>query len=333
MGRLKGTALGSRLRRILQSRLFLVGTLCLGILIFVYPVLSDQYYRQIHKAYNKSYDNEVKKIDRSLREKIVEQAGIYNEGLIQGGIFDKERMDYVRASYGNGKLPSFFKKKRIIARVVIPKIEVDLPVFYGTDQDILERGCGMMPNTSLPVGGESTHTVLTAHRGLPQTRYFRDLGELVTGDIFFVDFLDKRRAYQVDSIKVVTPDDASALSVEEGKDYVTLLTCEPYMINSHRLLVRGHAVPYDETVQKQVKSEQEAMRLRLFLIRYQEYLIGIGLFILLSIILFAAERLRKWNRQRRPKGKGRALRNKKSPAQKNRRYTRKIRRRKRHGTR
>ena len=132
----------------------------------------------------------------------------------------------------------------VIGYLTIPVIDVNLPIYYGTSQEVLAKGVGYVPETSFPLGGESTHSVLTGHRGLPEAKLFTDMDKVEEGDQFYIHVLDEILAYQVDQIKVVDPDDTSDLDIVQGEDYVTLVTCTPYAINSHRLLVRGHRVEY-----------------------------------------------------------------------------------------
>ena len=132
----------------------------------------------------------------------------------------------------------------IMGIVEIPKIDVELPIYHTTDEDVLQIGAGHLEGSSLPVGGESTHAVISAHRGLPSATLFTDLDKLEEGDHFLLHILDDTLAYEVDRIDVVEPDETELLSVVEGEDLVTLLTCTPYGVNTHRLLVRGHRVPY-----------------------------------------------------------------------------------------
>ncbi|MEE0426131.1 MAG: class C sortase, partial [Blautia sp.] len=132
----------------------------------------------------------------------------------------------------------------VIGYLTIPVIDVNLPIYYGTSQEVLAKGVGYVPETSFPLGGENTHSVLTGHRGLPEAKLFTDMDKVEEGDPFYIHVLDEILAYQVDQIKVVDPDDTSDLDIVEGQDYVTLVTCTPYAINSHRLLVRGHRIEY-----------------------------------------------------------------------------------------
>ena len=132
----------------------------------------------------------------------------------------------------------------VMAYVDIPKINVYLPVQHGTDADTLERAVGHVVGTSLPVGGSSTHTVLSAHSGLASSKLFSDIDQLAVGDVFYIRVLGDTLVYEVDSIHTVLPTDTSLLQIKDGKDYVTLVTCTPFGVNTHRLLVRGHRIPY-----------------------------------------------------------------------------------------
>jgi sortase A len=134
----------------------------------------------------------------------------------------------------------------IMGYIEIDKIDCKLPIYHTADDEVMQLGAGHLEGTSLPVGGESTHSVICGHRGLPSSKLFTDLDQMEVGDNFVIHILNETLTYEVDQILVVDPDDTSALGIEEGKDLVTLFTCTPYGINTHRLLVRGHRVPNTE---------------------------------------------------------------------------------------
>ncbi len=140
-----------------------------------------------------------------------------------------------------------------IGYIDVPKINQQIPVYAGTSEDVLQHACGHLEGTSLPIGGKDTHAVITAHRGLPQVKLFRDLDKMEVGDLFFFTNVKETLAYKVDQILVVEPWNFEPVLVVEGKDLMTLLTCTPYMINSHRLLVRGHRVPYVPEVKEEIE--------------------------------------------------------------------------------
>ncbi len=167
--------------------------------------------------------------------------------------------------------------------IEIPKISVYLPIYHGTSDDVLAKGIGHMSQTAFPIGGESTHAVLTGHTALPNAKLFTDLTELVEGDVFYIQILGETLAYEVDQIKVVDPEDTSDMQAEKGKDYVTLITCTPYAVNTHRLLVRGERIPYTE---QQYQADVEAGGLMFSGLDHQAILIGmIGAFALLAVIV------------------------------------------------
>ena len=160
----------------------------------------------------------------------------------------------------------------VMAYVDIPKISVYLPVQHGTEAETLERAVGHVLGTSLPVGGESTHAVLSAHSGMASSKLFSDIDQLTEGDIFYIHVLGEVLAYEVDSINIVLPTDTSLLQIEEGEDLVTLVTCTPFGINTHRLLVRGHRVPYTPEQETTAAAEKPVASSWT-----QHYLTGLGI--------------------------------------------------------
>lgn len=244
---------------ILFGLLFLVG---FGIL--AYPTVANQWntYRQSKLISN--YKETTKNIDTEDFEKEWEKAESYNDSITvnqpmsadvfnEGGKEDKTS-DYWQALNISGD--------GIMGYLSIPKINVELAIYHGTSDDVLQTGVGHIEGTKLPIGGEGNHTVLAAHRGLPSARLFTDLDQLVEGDKFYIHVLDEVLAYEVDQIlPMVDKDDTEALEqalqIEEGQDYVTLFTCTPYGVNTHRLLVRGTRVEYngeEDTPQTPVES-------------------------------------------------------------------------------
>lgn len=184
----------------------------------------------------------------------------------------------------------------IMGTVEIPKIGITLPIYHTTEEEVLERAAGHLEGSSLPIGGENTHAVISAHRGLPSAALFTDLDQLEAGDHFLIHVLDETLCYEVDQILTVEPDDTSALQVEDGEDLVTLLTCTPYGVNSHRLLVRGHRVPYEETVVAEEETPLAAVSL------HTNYLlwvfVGLGVTALFILALFLFDRRARKKRQK-----------------------------------
>ncbi|HEL1648593.1 class C sortase [Streptococcus suis] len=170
----------------------------------------------------------------------------------------------------------------VLGVISIPKIQIRLPIFDQTREDFLARGATYLEGTSFPIGGESTHSVISGHRGLTEAKLFTDLPDLVEGDRFYIELKESEiHAYQVDKIQVVEPSDVSSLQIVEGQDYVTLVTCTPYMVNSHRILVRGHRIPYKAEIM-----EAEVKQVAALPVNYIPLFIGIPLsFIFLAILL------------------------------------------------
>lgn len=232
---------------ILFGILFLAG---FGIL--AYPTVSNQWntYRQSKLISN--YKEVTKNIDTEDFEKEWAKAEHYNDSItvnqpMNGDVFNESGKEDKNSAYWNVLNLS---GDGIMGYISIPKINVELAIYHGTSDDVLQTGVGHIEGTKLPIGGEGNHTVLAAHRGLPSARLFTDLDQLVEGDKFYIHILDQVLAYQVDQIlPMVDKDDTEALEqamqIEEGQDYVTLFTCTPYGVNTHRLLVRGTRVEYN----------------------------------------------------------------------------------------
>ena len=218
--------------------ILLILILLAGLSLLLYPTVSD-YWNSFHQSRAiASYAEQVAEIDSNTYEQLWADAQAYNRSLI-GKVGRYDMTDEERAKYeslldvsGNG----------IIGYIEIPTIKCSLPIYHGTDEAILQIAVGHIEGTSLPVGGSGTHCVLSGHRGLPSARLFTDLDKMVGGDTFMMRVLDETLTYEVDQIRIVLPNEMDDLEIEEGKDYCTLVTCTPYGINSHRLLVRGHRI-------------------------------------------------------------------------------------------
>lgn len=265
----------------------------LGFLIMLYPLVSRFYYRI--EANEQVTDFEEGKRNLSEEEilKRMELALAYNESLnnvVSEDPYAKKRLDSGRAEYAR-----MLEIHERIGHVEIPKINEDLPIYAGTSEEVLQKGVGHLEGTSLPIGGNSTHTVLTAHSGLPEARLFTDLSKLEIGDKFYVHNIQTTLCYQVDQIKVVTPDVIDDLLIVEGHDYTTLLTCTPIMINTHRLLVRGHRVDYVKEVEEEtiVENKKNYVYKNLF------YASLVLIFIMLILIIKLRKRKKKVERQLR----------------------------------
>ena len=212
------------------------GVVALGLLL--YPLVGELLNEKYHSDVETTYTATIEDIDKTELTAQREAAEQYNAMLsgatITGGGVSAPPLAYARQLTVGG----------VMAYVDIPKINVYLPVQHGTDADTLERAVGHVVGTSLPVGGSSTHAVLSAHSGLASSKLFSDIDQLAEGDTFYIHVLGEVLAYKVDTINTVLPTDTSLLQIADGKDCVTLVTCTPFGVNTHRLLVRGHRVPY-----------------------------------------------------------------------------------------
>lgn len=226
-----------------HTTILLTILLIIGIGITSYPFLSEYYNSRHQTEVVGDYEKKVKSIDSNKKNNILSNAKKYNEQLPKSDIPNLNLTDDKNISY-NSELN--VDKSGIMAFVEIPKISKKLPIYHGTSKEVLEVAIGHIPGTSLPVGGLGTHAVISGHRGLPSAKLFTDIDQLENGDLFYIHVFNKKLAYEVDQILTVEPDDVSALKIEDKKDLVTLVTCTPYGVNSHRLLVRGHRIPYNK---------------------------------------------------------------------------------------
>lgn len=222
--------------------ILLVVVLLAGLSLLLYPTVADWWNSRHQSQAIASYVDTVTELDEDRYEELLAEARAYNELLLQDEnrfLPDEEDLEYYNSLLnvsGSG----------IMGYVEMPEIDVTLPIYHGTSEEVLQTAIGHIEGSSLPVGGESTHCVISGHRGLPSARLFTDLDQITEGDIFQLHVLDETLTYEVDQISVVEPDDVSLLAIEEGEDLCTLVTCTPYGVNSHRLLVRGHRVETPE---------------------------------------------------------------------------------------
>lgn len=218
--------------------------------VLLYPTISD-YLSRIHSSQViQSYEKSVIGLDQETRNKMLQDAQAYNSSLIgKEELYDPfasiEKVDkyYMSLLNPNGD--------GVMGYIQIPRIDVKLPIYHTTSEKVLQKGVGHLQGTSLPVGGKSTHVALSGHRGLPSSSLFTDLDLLEIGDIFYIEVLGNTSAYQIDQIKTVLPTETQDLEIVEGEDYVTLITCTPYSVNTHRLLVRGTRIDYQKAIEEQ----------------------------------------------------------------------------------
>ncbi len=214
-----------------------------GLGLMLYPTVSNLVNKAHQSIAINSYDKQIKKLSKEEFRKMLSDAREYNHTITTNEFPRDERDLKGNQEYHNSINPS---GNGMIGYLRIDAISLRMPIYHTTDEKVLQIGVGHVPTTSLPVGGEGTHAVLTGHRGLPSARLFTDLDKLKTGDRFLIYVLDDILAYEIDQIKTVTPTDTRDLQIVPGRDYVTLVTCTPYGINTHRLIVRGKRIPYEK---------------------------------------------------------------------------------------
>ena len=230
-----------------------------GLSLLLYPFVANQWNNYRQKQLISGYEQVVSEkeaaegIDYDAERKKAEE---YNEALLPCVLPDSFAL-----AESSGVDPVYMNTLNIagdemMGSVEIPKINIKIPIYHTTEEEVLNKGAGHLEGSSLPVGGVNTHAVISAHRGLPSASLFTDLDQMKVGDHFLLHVLDETLCYEVDKISVVKPEDTSALAVEDGQDLVTLLTCTPYGVNTERLLVRGHRVPY---VEEEVKEEKTVL--------------------------------------------------------------------------
>lgn len=267
------------------STVILILVFLVGLSLLLYPTISD-YWNSLHQSRAiVEYAEQVANLDDERYAKLLADAQSYNESLIKKEdryeMSDEERAEYesLLNVSGNG----------IIGYIEIPLIGCSLPIYHGTDESVLQIAVGHIEGTSLPVGGVGSHCVLSGHRGLPSARLFTDLDKLEIGDTFILRVLDEAMTYEVDQILIVLPYEMEALEIDRKEDYCTLVTCTPYGINSHRLLVRGHRVENQEEA-KNVRVTADAMQIEPIIVAP---MVAVPMLLILLVILLTSTRRKK----------------------------------------
>ena len=271
------------IKRNLLSGVMVIGLL-VGIGLLVYPSVAN-YWNQFHQSRAiMSYSEAVDNMSHEDYEKILKSAREYNERLAERRLHwvmtDAEKAAYEKELNIDGS--------GIMGYVSIPKFHVRAPIYHGVDENVLQRAIGHLEATSLPVGGESTHCQISGHRGLPSARLFTDIDKMREGDTWTLNVLNETLTYECDQIRIVEPEDLSELQIVEGEDLCTLITCTPYGINTHRLLVRGHRVP-----NAQGTADVTADGIQIEPVYIAPILAIPGLLILLTILLVSTRKARR----------------------------------------
>ena len=261
----------------------------LGILVVLYPFVSQQYYKYISKQEVEKFDSDKSKfVPEEINRKIA-LAEAYNQSLRLDKIvdpFNDKKLKEGRLEYAR-----MLEVREMIGHIEIPRIGQKLVIKAGTSPSVLQECAGHMEGTSLPVGGKGTHAVITAHRGLPSAKLFTDLNRVRVGDVFFITNIKEKLAYKVDKIQTVEPNDFEPIKINLKNEYISLLTCTPYMINSHRLIVRGHRIPLNESK----KIEEETLKDNYF--RNIVFTIIVILFLILVLLVI----IKFYNRKKKVK--------------------------------
>ena len=261
------------------STILLILLLIMGLSLLLYPTVSEAWNTRYNRRAVNEYADMVSTLDTDRYQEIWDEAIAFNAQRLESGLMfylgpeeEKQYREILNLS-GNG----------IMGYIEIPSLGNKFPIYHGTDESVLQVGIGHLEWSSLPVGGESTHCIVSGHRGLPSARLFTDLDQLQKGDTFLLHILDETLTYEVDQILIVLPSETDALQIEEGKDLCTLVTCTPYGVNSHRLLVRGHRV--ENAAQAiQVRVTADAIRL-------EPLIVAAVLFFPILILLLAIQSL------------------------------------------
>ena len=263
----------------------LIAALLAGALLLLYPTVSD-YWNSLHQSRAiASYAEQVADLDDNTYDQIWADARAYNETL------DNSTSRFVMTEEQKKIYEALLNiaDNGVMGYIEIPKIKCNLPIYHGTDEAVLQIAIGHVQGSSLPAGGESTHCVLSGHRGLPSAKLFSDLDQLTEGDVFLLRVLDETLTYEVDQIRTVLPDELDDLAIEEGKEYCTLVTCTPYGINSHRLLVRGHRVE-NQASASTIRVTADAMQIEPLLIAP---LVAVPMLLVLLVMVLIPHRTKK----------------------------------------
>lgn len=268
-----------------------------GLSITLYPVVSDWYISHHQGQVVDNYDKKAAEMSQKEINDALEKAREYNRELLGNVVltdpFDPDAVKKQNEDYDN---LLNIAGDGVMGSVEIPSIDVYLPIYHGTDSESLEKGAGHLENSSLPVGGKGTHSIISAHTGLPSAKMFDNLTEVKEGDVFYIHVLNQTLAYEVNQIKVVLPENTSDLLIDRNEDYVTMVTCTPYGINSHRLLVRGTRIPYREAKKKERTQTKKDSK-------WKAYVLAAIIAVILLLIAFIYRKYQEKKRRRRMKRK------------------------------
>lgn len=261
----------------------------LGLIVILYPTFSNYLFEENGSYSINSYNSSVEELNEEKLNRIYEKAVDYNKELVIRQMTE----DVFEESAETDEYWSLLNVDHdgVIGSLRIPEINIELPIYHGTGEEVLQKGIGHWEGTSLPVGGSSTHSVLMGHRGLASVDLFSNLDQLQKGDIFYITVLKDKLAYKIDRIKTVLPDEIDDLLIKEGEDYVTLVTCTPYATNTHRLLIRGKRVAYQEAVVE----EEDVVERKLWMPPEGEKALIILVFLFVGYFIYSMRRKKKYH--------------------------------------
>ena len=272
-----------KLSRRMQNVL-MISLLILGVGVLIFPDISNWYHSNQQEAMRQEYNEMVAVMEKAEIEYELERARSFNAGLT--GIHIQDPFIPGSGSVRSAEYYSILNFSGIMGQIEIPRIGVNLSIFHGTADHVLARGVGHMENTPFPVGGYGNHAILTGHTGLVNAKLFTDLIRLEYGDKFFIQILNERLAYQIEHIEFVYPHEIEGLYSDENHDWITLVTCYPYGVNTHRLLVRGTRIDYEEGIAEEIENITTIINIRILVI------IGFGLFFATVLIFYQIRKSR-----------------------------------------
>lgn len=280
---------------ILKKILPFIGIL-IGICLIFYPWISEYLYENRVDGLIETYEAQASAIDNSEKDKLLEEAQAYNKELLNSSV---KLTDPFKDILGESVLDNYYTTlslddSGLMGSIEIPKIKVNLPIYHGTSDEVLQHGIGHLVQTSLPVGGESTHCVLSGHTGLNTAKLFTDLTSMEEGDLFFLHVLGDTLAYKVYSISVIEPTETSKLTIQKGKDLCTLLTCTPYGVNSHRLVVTGIRTDYSEEVYEEASNDVAEVDSEWMKQYTKSIIIGLVVVAILFILIIIVKSVKKF---------------------------------------
>lgn len=272
----------------------LILVVILGLGLVLYPFVSQLYYDYLFSTEVSDFQEDIKTtIPSKENQKNIELAAAYNEAL-EPNLSWVDPYSAKEREQGVESYAKMLKVKEKIGVLHVPEMNLSLPVYAGTAESILQKGVGHLEGTSLPIGGENTHSVLTAHRGLPNARLFTDLDQVEVKDVFSIETIAGELFYEVDKIQVVEPHETDTIKIIKDEDYLTLLTCTPYMINSHRLLVRGTRIPAPPVKEIEEIKEEQVKDFNYYLTTYWYYfLIILSVLIVMTVVIIVQNKKNK----------------------------------------